>query len=75
MGLSPHRAVVAEDLRDLQRCARHRASSAGWDREILQWTFDRAQGAGSDLRVAGGVIEFLMAEQYLDDADIGLLLQ
>ena len=44
-------------------------------RQLLQRALDRPQGGAGDLAVARGGIEFLVAQEHLDHADVDLLLQ
>ncbi len=42
---------------------------------MLQRALDSADGLGGDLAIERGVVELLVAEQHLDDADVDLLFQ
>jgi len=70
-------AVAAEDIRHLQHRT-HRCGS-GRRRHLKAQPVERARratdGAGRDLGVAGRSIHVAVAEQRLDDADIGAALQ
>ncbi len=71
----PRGPVVAEDIRHLQRQLSHdRGSDWYAESQILQRAFHLAQQVGGDLAVACGVLEFLVAEQHLDDADVLVML-
>ena len=69
----------AEDIRDLQSFPGHDAAGLRWaawvPAEMLQRALDGAQGGAGDLAVARGGIEFLVAQEHLDHADVDLLLQ
>ena len=72
--LSPSRPVGAEDIRDLQGGALHarlRCRGGTW----LQWTDHLAQDLGGDVGVERCCLELLVSKQYLDHADIHLLLK
>ena len=72
---SPRGPVVAEDIRHLQRQRRHqRRSDRCVERQILQRAFHLAQEVGGNLAVACGILEFLVAEQHLDDANVLVML-
>ena len=43
--------------------------------QFLQRTDHLAQDVGGDLRVQGGRVQLLVPEQYLDQANVDLLLQ
>jgi hypothetical protein len=71
--LPPGRPVGAEEVRDLQGGAPHRAGLLG-DR-VLQRTDHLAQQVGGHLGIEGGGVEFLGPEQHLNDPDVDLLFQ
>jgi hypothetical protein len=77
VGLAERRAVVAEDVRHLQ-CGAHRAGSGGRC-ELQPQPVERAlcatNGAGCDQGVARRGLQVAVAEQGLDDADVGAALQ
>jgi|HubBroStandDraft_6_1064221.scaffolds.fasta_scaffold286727_2 hypothetical protein len=82
VGPAPGGAVAMEDVRDLQPRAAHAAGlRSGSRRPLGQWcepveraghATDRAVG---DAGVKGRGVELGVAEQHLDDADVGVLLQ
>ena len=43
--------------------------------QALQWTHHFAEEIGGDLRIEGGGVELLVAEQDLDHPDVDLLLE
>ena len=70
-------AVAAEDIRHLQR-GTHRPVSGRrcyLEAQSVEWAWSTANGAGRDLGVARRGVHVAMAEQRLDDADIGATLQ
>jgi len=74
--VTPSRPVSAEDIRDLQGEASHARGLAGClDLQVLQWAFHLMQELGRDLAIAGGVLELLVAQQHLDNADILVVLE
>ena len=82
IGLAPCRTTVAENIRDLQRRARHaRRASAGWShllelhRNVLQRAHDLTDRLGGDARIERGRVELGMSKQDLDHADIDVLLE
>ena len=82
MGLTPCRAMAAEDIRNLQSWARHRRrASGGWldlfelERDMLQRAHDFADRLGGDLSIERGCVQLRMSEQHLDDSDIDFLLE
>src|SRR5215831_3547404 len=82
IGLTPCRPMRAEDIRELERRARHarRVSSRrcgvleGFD-EMIERAHDLTQRIGGNARVESRCVELGMAEQYLDHTDIDTLLQ
>ena len=73
---TPSRAVVAEDVRDLERLAGHARDSGGrLEFQILQWALHLTQQRGRDLTIAGGVLELLMPQEHLDHADVLVALE
>ena len=70
-------AVAAEDVRHLQRGA-HAAVSGRW-RHLQPQTVERARRAadrvGGDVGVARRGVQAAVAEQGLDDADVGAVLK
>src|SRR5262249_48166198 len=82
IGMTPSRAVIAEDLRDLHGWAAHvyrrllrRVLLGGERRELIERAQHIAQNLARDVGVAGRRVEFGMAESHLDYADIDTLLQ
>src|ERR1700676_3651620 len=72
--MPPSRPVGAEDIRDLQGGAFHarlRCGGGSW----LQWTDHLTQDLGGDMGIERCRLELLVAEQYLDHADIHLLFE
>ncbi len=74
--------MVAEDVRDFQRRARHARRASGGRLvlldladETIERAGDVADCIGGDLRVARRGIELGMSEQHLDHANIDVLLQ
>ena len=70
-------AVAAEDIRHLQR-GTHRPVSGRWrylEAQSVEWAWGTANGAGRDLGVTRRGVHIAMAEQRLDDADVGAALQ
>src|SRR6266446_2205714 len=79
IGDAPCRSMIAEDVRDLQRRTGQQCRGLrGWlDRrdELLEWAGDLAQRLEGDTGVERRRIEFLVPQQHLDHADVGLLLE
>ena len=82
IGSAPCRAMVAEDIRNLQRRARHARRASGGRLvlldladEMIERAGDVADRIGRDLRIARCRIEFGMSEQHLDHPNIDVLLQ
>ena len=82
IGTAPCRAMVAEDIRNLQRRARHARRASGGRLvlldladETIERAGDVADRIGGDLRVARRRVELGMSEQHLDHANIDVLLQ
>ncbi len=91
IGFTPRRSMAAEDIRNLQRRARHarRALSRrlvlgllfglvllGHQRsETIQRAHDLADRVGGDTRVERRRIKFGVTEQDLNHSDIGVLFQ
>src|SRR6202048_4453972 len=82
IGTAPCRAMVAEDIRNLQRRARHARRASGGRLVLLDLAdemIERAGGvadrSGGNLRVARRRVELGMSEQHLDHANIDVLLQ
>jgi hypothetical protein len=70
-------AVAAEDIRHLRR-GTHRPVSGPrchLEAQSVEWAWSTANGAGRDLGVTRRGGHVAMAEQRLDDADIGGTLQ
>src|SRR5271163_4034651 len=66
-------SATSSDGRDKSaRALRERLHPFG---EVLEWAGDLAQRLESDARVKRRRIELLVPEQYLDHADVGLLLE
>jgi hypothetical protein len=68
MGLTPSRAMAAEDIRNLQNWARHKCrASAGWpdllelEREMLQRAHDLADRLGGDAGIERGRVKLGMS--------------
>ena len=81
IGLTPCRPVIAEDIRDLQRRARHARRALGGRRAFVarsDETIERARhladDLGRNLGIARGRIELDVAEKCLDHADVDVLL-
>ncbi len=73
---TPRGAMVAENIRNLQGRPCHGNDLARrLDIEILQGALHRAQEVRRDLAVTCGVLDLLVSEQYLDDADVLVVLQ
>ncbi len=70
---APGRAVLAEDVGDLQGGPPH--GSRPTRRQVLQRADHLAQQIGGHVRVERGGLQLLVAQQHLDDADVDLLLQ
>jgi len=82
ISLSPCRTMAAEDIRDLQCRARHARRASGRRRGCLKAFDEMIERAdhltdrfGRNARVERRGIEFGVAEQDLDHADIDALLQ
>ena len=83
IGRTPGGAVVAEDVRDLQSGASHRAPASGSAaRPPGRSGVSRSSGLitarmrlGGDVGIERGRVELGVAEQDLDDADVDVLLQ
>ena len=82
IGIAPSRAMVAEDVRNLQRRTRHARRASGGRLvlldladEMIERAGDVADRSGRDLRVARRRVELGMSEQHLDHANIDVLLQ
>ena len=72
----PRARVVTEDIRNLQGRPSHARGSDRWlDIQIFQWAFHLLQAFGRYLAVAGRILNFLVAQQHLDDTDILVLLE
>ena len=72
--VTPRRPVGAEDIRDLQ--GRHaRGLDGRLDLQVLQWSFHLAQEFGRHLAITGGVLNFLVPQKHLDDANILVVLE
>jgi hypothetical protein len=71
--MPPSRPVGAEDIRDLQGGTLHEAALRG--PHTLQRTEHFAQGLGGHVRIERGGLQFFVAEQHLDGADIFPLLE
>ena len=82
IGLTPCRTMRAEDIRELERRARHarrvltgrRGGLEGFD-EMIERAHDLTQRIGGNARVESGSVELGMAQQHLDHTDIDVLLQ
>ena len=87
VGSPPRRAMAAEDIRDLQRRARHARRALGGRlvlglvlighqrSEAIQRAHDLADRVGGDVGVERRRIKFGMPQQNLDNANIHLLLE
>jgi hypothetical protein len=80
IGPAPCRAVVAEDVRDLQRWTQHEELRSGRrlglrQRDAVEWAHDLPDGLGGDACVERRGIELGVAEQHLDHPDIDVLLE
>src|SRR5271163_3059419 len=82
IGLAPGGAVAMEDVCDLHPGAAHAAGLLSGSRPPLGQRRESVERAGhaadrgiGDPRVTGGGVELGVAEQHLDDANIGVLLQ
>ena len=82
IGTAPCRAMVAEDIRNLQRRARHARRASGGRLvlldladEMIERAGDVADRSAGNLRVARRRVELGMSEQHLDHANIDVLLQ
>src|SRR5581483_1254332 len=89
VGLAPSRAVIAEDIRDLQSWQSHwpaalrrrriravspRTPAARWA-QALKGALDLGNHSGRRPTVAGRRLELVVSEQRLDDADIRAALK
>ena len=82
VGLTPCRTMRAEDIRELERRARHarRVSSGGRGRrgglegfnEMIERAYDRTEGVGGHLRVKRRSVELGMAERTRVIMHLGL---
>src|SRR5262249_22774297 len=82
MGLTPSRAMVAEDIRNLQSRARHKCrASTRWpdlrelEHDMLQWAPDLADRLGGNLGIEYRGLEVGVTKQHLNHADVGVLLE
>jgi hypothetical protein len=82
VGLTPCRSTVAENIRDLQRWARHASrTSGGWlgllelAHDVIAQAHDLADRLGGEAGVERRGIELGVAEQHLDHYDIDVLFQ
>src|SRR4051812_2475306 len=82
IGLPPLGPMAMEDVRDLQPRAAHgrRLVSGSWSlpgqrREPVQRAGHAADRGVGDTRVKGGGVELGVAEQNLNDPDVGVLFQ
>ena len=81
IGLTPCRAMAAEDIRNLQSRARHARASAGrpdlleLERDVLQRAHDLADRLGGDAGIERRGVELGVTEQHLDHANVDVLLQ
>ena len=82
IGLPPCRTMLAEDIRDLQRRARHARRASGGRRgcledfdEMIERADHRTDGLGGNAGVERRGVELGVPEQDLDHADIDALLQ
>src|SRR5262245_30649014 len=82
VGLTPSGAEAAADLRDVQGWTVHvyrrllrRVLLGGERRELIERAQHIAQNLARDVRVAGRRVEFGMAEQNLNHADIHPLIE
>ena len=80
VGGAPGRTVAAEDIRQLDRWTRQGGKPRSGGRSDLseqqvERAGDLADRLDGDTRVERRGVELLVAEQYLDDADVGLLLE
>ena len=74
--LAPSWSVGAEDIRDLQRGARHARGLGGQlDLQVFQRAFHFMQEFGGDLAIAGSVLDLFVSQEHLDNADILMLLK
>ena len=79
---TPSRAVVAEDIRDLQRWTRHfcrrlqRRALPGSERcQLIERACHIAQHLARHVRIARRRVELGMSQSHLDHANIDILLQ
>jgi hypothetical protein len=85
---TPRRPVVAENVRDLQRWTGHGRWRLGRQRvfpvlpelparlrQQIERALDGGNHAGGDARVARRGVQFIVAQQRLDDSNIGAALQ
>ena len=82
VGLTPAGTVIAENIRDLQRWARHSlvrlspASLALWlATQIIEWAFDGGDHACRIACVARGRLQLVVTEQGLNGADINAAIE
>ena len=85
IGATPRRSVIAEDIRDLQRCSRtwpqalrRRAVPScvlARLRQQVERALDVGDHAGGDARVARRRVQLVVAQQRLDHSDIGAAFQ
>jgi hypothetical protein len=82
IGLAPSGAMAMEDVRNLQPLAAHgrrlhSASRSPFDRrhELVEWAGYGADRGVGDTGVTRRGVELGVAEQYLDDADVGILFE
>ena len=82
VGSAPCRAMIAEDIRDLQCRTRHarralsgRLGPLDFGGDMLQRTHHLADGLGGDARIERRAIEPGVPEQHLDHSDIDVLFE
>ena len=86
VGMTPRRAVVAEDIRDFQRWTRHDCWLGDGSRftpwpclpvglNVFERAFDTCDHAGRNPRVARRRLQLVVAQKRLNDADIGAAFQ
>jgi len=82
IGLTPRRTMAAEDIRDLQRRARHARRASGGrlvPGDLADQPIERAHyvadDLGRNLGVARSGVQFDVAEQRLNHANVDALLQ
>ncbi len=87
IGLPPRRSMAAENIRDLQRRARHARGGLGGRRvlglvlfdhqrsEVIQRAHDLADRVGSDVGIKRRGLKLGVSKQDLDDANIDVLLE